>query len=699
MALSDASPSSETKLEDGAQTQGDAAWLDMARNCYDSAIDYVQSAHRDDWERNVNMFHNQHPSGSKYNSDAFKRRSRLFRPKIRSVVRKNEAATAQAFFATEDVVNIAPQDDNDQAQLASAGVMQEILNYRLTKTIPWFRIVVGSRQTADIYGICAAKVWWKYRAVDDGEDVVTDEYGIPMLGEDGAPMTQPRSTVVEDEPCIEPIEPENILFDPGCDWLDPVNTSPYLIIRRPMFAIDVKRMMQDDDDKTGQDAWKKLDDATLRLGRELDENNLDDAREKYDGHDRYERDHPVDDYEIVWVHENFIKRDDGDYQYFTLSTHALLTDPKPVEEVYFHCKGDRPVVVGYSNIEAFRPYPSSRVEVLAPLQQEANDLANLRMDALKFSLTPMVKVRRGQKALIPALTNRSPGKVLTMDNPESDVIEMAPPAVNPQAWAEQDRINVDFDELAGNFSVSSVQTNRSLNETVGGMEMVSGQANALVEYDLRVFTETFIEPVLRQLVKLEQAYETDTVVLGLAAEKAQLWQRYGIDQITDELLQGSLTVTVNVGIGATDPIMQLRKFGMAMQMFSQTVMPLIQLKGPGVMDSPGVEAIAAEIFGKAGYKDGSRFLNFDTGEGEDPRMMQMQQQMQQLMQMLQQAQAELQDKSQDRQARLMETQMKGQMDLQKQANDLQGKAALNQQTFQLDLARNRMMPTNNVNVM
>ena len=379
----------------------------------------------------------------------------------------------------------------------------------------------------------------------------------------------------------------------------------------------------------------------------------------------------------------------------------MLTDPTPVGEVYLHCKnGDRPVVVGYSNIEAFKPYPSSRVEMLGPLQQESNDLANLRMDALKFSLTPMVKVRRGNKALVPALMNRSPAKVITMDDPATDVIEMAPPPVNSQAYAEQDRINLDFDELAGNFNNSSIQSNRRMNETVGGMAMLSGQSNTLMEYDLRVFSESFVEPVLRQMVHLEQAYETDSVVLALAAEKADLFQKYGINQITDDLLQGELTVNVNVGIGGTDPLMQGRKFALAMQTFGQLVSPLVQLYGPNVLETSGVEAIASEIFGKAGYKDGQRFLNFKDGQGEDPRIQQLQAQLGQMGQIIQQLQGQVKDKNIDRQVKLAEAQMKGQMDAQKAQMDVEGKAALAEQGFKLDLARARLMPNaSNVNVM
>jgi hypothetical protein len=91
--------------------------------------------------------------------------------------------------------------------------------------------------------------------------------------------------------------------------------------------------------------------------------------------------------------------------------------------------------------------------------------------------------------------------------------------VTASSYQEQDRLNVDFDELTGNFSSSSVMTNRKLNETVGGMQPAVWWANQLTEYLIRTLVETWVEPVLRQLVKLEQAYETDMTVLGWLARR------------------------------------------------------------------------------------------------------------------------------------------------------------------------------------
>jgi hypothetical protein len=153
-----------------------------------------------------------------------------------------------------------------------------------------------------------------------------------------------------------------------------------------------------------------------------------------------------------------------------------------------------------------------------------------------------------------------------MDDPHSDVAVIATPDVTASAYEEQDRLNIDFDDIAGNFSQGSVQSNRMMNETVGGMEMLSSNANSMIEYMIRTFAETWIEPVIMQLIRLEQYYETDEVVLQVATNRAEqenkqepgFYQKYtGPD--TDNLLRHEMTVGVNVGTGATDPVKKIER--------------------------------------------------------------------------------------------------------------------------------------------
>jgi hypothetical protein len=70
-------------------------------------------------------------------------------------VRKNEATAALAFFSNPDVVSVDPVNEEDEAQSWAALVMKELLQYRLTKTIPWFLTVIGGFQDAMTVGLVA----------------------------------------------------------------------------------------------------------------------------------------------------------------------------------------------------------------------------------------------------------------------------------------------------------------------------------------------------------------------------------------------------------------------------------------------------------------------------------------------------------------------------------------------------------------
>src|SRR4029078_9299224 len=83
--------------------------------------------------------------------------------KSRSVVRKNEATAALAFFSNPDVLNLDPENSDSMEQIVGAEVMQHVLQYRLTKTIPCFLTVIGGYQDAMTVGIVASTQTWRYR--------------------------------------------------------------------------------------------------------------------------------------------------------------------------------------------------------------------------------------------------------------------------------------------------------------------------------------------------------------------------------------------------------------------------------------------------------------------------------------------------------------------------------------------------------
>jgi len=587
-------------------------WMTLARECYQFSTTYIDTNHRKRWEDGIRAFNSQHPQDSKYLSSAYAKRSNLFRPKLRAIVRKHEAAAASAFFSNVDVVNVSAENDGDPIQRASAEINKALLQYRLSKSIRWFQILQGAFQDAMKVGNCAARVYWKFEQDTKGN-------------------------VVHDKPCIDLIPIENLRVDPAADWSDPVATSPYIIHLMPMYVVDVKERMTRKDPKTGRPSWKPVPESVIRNAVQTMSDSTAIVREKNRDDPKDTENRPVQDYTVVWIQRHIHRRGGRDWEFYTLADQALLTDPQPLEVSTWH--GGRDYVLGCAILETHQSLPSTMYELGKQLFDETNEITNQRMDNVKLVLNKRWIVKRNRNVDVVSLARNVPGSNTMADDPEGDIREVNWPDVTASSFQEQDRLAAETDDLMGNFSPAQNPMKGKLSETVGGAQMMTAPASLITEYVLRTFVETFVDPVLRLLVKLEQCYETDETVLALAGEKAQLRQRYGINAVTDSLLNKELTVRVQVGMGATDPATKLQKFILA----SNTYAGLVKAQIPGF----NTFEAGKEIFGFAGYQDGKRFMTVDNP------------QVAQLMQMLQAAhmqtmalQKELNDRTQDNQTKV-----------------------------------------------
>jgi len=586
--------------EELARAQERDQWLQMARDAYQTSEDYFDASIRAGIERNIAHFAGRHAPGSKYYTDLYKYRARGFRPKTRSVVRRNEAKAAIALFSTAEAVNVEAENDSDPGQIVSAEINQEIISYRLDTTIPWYQIAIGAYQDTLVTGICISHQYWDYEE-QEIEETLLDERGETIIDNDtGQAAVGIRRVVVKDTPKIDLRPIENVGFSPGSDWTDPINTSPYIVDRIPMEIGEVKERM-DGNNRKSRIPWYPADDGLLRQGLTEQYDPVRSQREGQDRTDSKDQSHQFTDFDEVWVHRNIIRRRGVDYVYYTLGVYHLLSDPIPLTEEYPHLKpGQRPYVMGVSNIETHKTYPESLAGLSSSLQQEANDVNNQRRDNVQLVLNRRYYARRGAQIDYRSLVRNVPGSVTEMDDVQNDIRSEAPPEVTASSYQEQDRINVDFDELTGSFSTSSVSSNRQLNETVGGMELMSGDANEVTEYQLRTFVSTWVKPVLMQIIQLEQRFETDEAIFRLAGNKIQAWQKYGIDQITDRMLQGSMTVKINVGFGSTNPDQRIKKIVTGVT----SVINLV----PNMRQQLDGAEVAREIFGAMGYDSADRFF-------------------------------------------------------------------------------------------
>ncbi|MFA5387493.1 MAG: hypothetical protein WC322_03820 [Candidatus Paceibacterota bacterium] len=560
----------------------DKEYVRIARDAYSASTTYFDAAVRRDVEQDIRHWQSQHLHGSKYLGQSYAGRSRLFVPKTRAAITKYEAQAAEAFFSSHDVVAVEANDKDDPEQVDAAKFYKALVQRRLTdpppRGIPWFLTCIGAYQEAHATGIAIGKGYW---------DVKTDK------------------------PKIDLVPIENFRFDPACDWRDPASTSPYLVHILPMYVKDIRSRM-------ASGRWRDVDEATLRKGIRRQSDTIRVQREG-NRPDSQDQNHDFGDFNIVEVHEYIAEVGGRDMIWYMVQDHTMLSDPMPLEVQYAH---GRPFAVGIVNIEANRQYPSSTSRLGRDLQREANDLRNQRIDNVSFVLNKRYFVKRNRQVDLDSLRRNMPASATLMEDPEGDVKVVDTPDVTSSAYQEQDRLNLDFDEVVGNFSQSSVQTNRNLNETVGGMNLLATNQNQVAAYKLRTFVETWVEPMLRMLVELERQYETDDRVIRLAAVGA------GLDpaMVNDMIWSQEAQVTVAVGMSATNP---QEKANMLLFGFNA----IKTLLADGALEQRGLDAkeVAKEIFAMIGYRDGGRFFRWAE---DDPVVAQMQQMIESLQQQL-----------------------------------------------------------------
>jgi hypothetical protein len=278
-------------------------------------------------------------------------------------------------------------------------------------------------------------------------------------------------------------------------------------------------------------------------------------------------------------------------------------------------------VIGCAIIEAHKNYPGGIPQLIEDLQEEANDIANLRIDNVRAALNPRWLVRRGSGVDARGLIRNVPSGVTYANNIGTDVKEIRAQDVTRSAYEEQNRLDLDIDGVVGTFNGSSVQANREVGKTVGGMNLLNSDASRLEEYLIRTVSETWVEHVMSQFVKLEAAYESDDKILQVVADtvKAPL-------QLVLKALSQPVNVNVNVGFNATNPQKRIDKLSIGLATISAYSPVTAQKLDP--------LELVKEVFGTLGYKDGLRFFPALKDGTDDPRIAQLESQIQQLQQAL-----------------------------------------------------------------
>lgn len=634
----------------------DTYFLDISRKAYRESDDWFNSSMRRELEDAQHNFNSEHPSWSKYHTEAFAKRSRLYRPKTRTAVRNIEAKASIAAFATADVVHCAAANEKDEAQVLGAKIHNSIVNTRLNSPlgeggIDWFMVFTGGVQLATKDGTVISKQTWKYKEIEYTEETTYRD----LRSGDTFTTRSKKKKVIEDRPEIKLCAIENFRFSPASNWMDVIGTSPFLIYEEAVYIGEIKDLMKEPDEPGGV-KYYQYDDGILRAAINKDWDSIRSAREGNVRQDRFEDASPIPDFQLVWRREYIMKINGEDWVWWTLGGELMLTEPIPLEEIYIQ---GRPFVMGHVNIEALKVLPAGIPKLMEGLQTEGNDIANLRIDNIRQAILRRNIVKRNAGVDIRALTRGVPGASI-MTNDMNAIKTESPEDVTKSSYEEQDRLNIDMDDLTGAMNKGTVGSARNLGDTVGGLEISANESGGLTDFMIRTIVETWAEPALRQIVKLESVYEQDEKILKVAAQQA------GVDTVSAyRALKEDITVKINIGFGATSPAKRIQKITLA----TNTVVSLLSELAPHVLQQMDFNEFINDIYGAVGMDATRYFPAMKDDHQEDPRIQQLQQELQKMQQVIQTKQIETKGRTDvatiGAQSRIQVAQMGGQIEMAK----------------------------------
>lgn len=239
-----------------------------------------------------------------------------------------------------------------------------------------------------------------------------------------------------------------------------------------------------------------------------------------------------------------------------------------------------PQIIRKEEREYVKLYGDSPIGILIPLQAEINQRRNQQMRAIELAINPRILIQRGS-GIDPNGIKRGAGEILECNDPRGVQILPSPP-LNTGIF-DIERLDIEAQEAIGVTHYNSGVNSQHLNQTATGISLLSSEANMRITSLLRGYNETFMEPLFKRIAKLVYTYDKKFLKEG---DKPPL----------------DLLVSINTGLGATNPQVQLSSYKEAFNLFMQ------------LGNTKGAYQICKEVLALLGLKNQNDYFKEEESE-------------------------------------------------------------------------------------
>jgi hypothetical protein len=501
----------------------------------------------------------------------------------------------KVFFGNEDICKL--QGVNSEQDEHAAKIHGELIKYQLERCNDGFLIFYDWIKNALVDNLGILKCYWVREEDTEARSLVvtpdelmrlqTDPKINVLTVEEIEPQIAIRveyeetTNVTKNQPKLEVIPPSEFRFSPEAKSLDDIG----FVAHRKVVTLDYLRRREEEgvfqnidkvleDEGSGGDVSRTNYDTELnpRAYDKINDSGIEDAKKEY------------------LLYECYIKTDSNNDG--ILEDIIVTMVGNTIVRLEENTMGRHPFFVISPIRDTLRLFPRRGI---ADLVGEIQDLNTALLKQIIYN----VATNNDKQAVVNVDAMIDPNefvdgrKMVRVNGNPQDVIKWAPiEPLQPQVFQFIEYMNTVKENRTGITRYNQGMDANSLNKTATGITQIMNASSQRLELIARMFAETGVKELFRHMIKMNQMFITEQTFIRVTDERKP---------IMPDDLEGSIDITVNVGVVAGSKQQQAQAMQLLLSMYPQLVQA-------GIADL----SHAAEAFGRLvealGYKDVSNFI-------------------------------------------------------------------------------------------
>lgn len=571
--------------------------LEEIRENIKREIDRADHYYEEEIEPDVIKRHKVYESDAKYYKDKFPNLTNISdvtASDFHDTVEWAIPSLIKVFFGNEDICKL--QGVNSEQDEKAAAAHSELIKYQLERCNDGFLIFYDWIKNSLIDNLGIVKCYWERESTIESKQLVVSPQELmnmqmnPRINVLSVEQIAPEilnveyeetTNITKNQPKLEVIPPSEFRFSPEAKSLENIS----FVAHRKIVNLDYLRRRE------REGVFQNIDDV---LENEGSDGSIQRTNYETDLNPRaFDKinDHGKEDAKKEYLlYECYVKTD--------INNDGILEDlivtivGNTIVRLEENTMGRHPFFVISPIRDTLRLFPRRGI---ADLVGELQDLNTAFLKQIIYNIA----VNNNKQAFINIDTLIDPNEfidgkkaVRVSGNPRESVMWTPIEQLQPQVFQFLEYMNTMKENRTGITRYNQGMDANSLNKTATGITQIMNASNQRLELIARIFAETGIKQLFRHMIKMNQMYITEETFIRVTDKPKPIYP---------EDLEGTIDITVNVGVVAGNKQQQAQAMQLLLGMYPQ----LLQV---GLAAPEHISYAFGRLVEALGYKNVSDFI-------------------------------------------------------------------------------------------